>query len=276
MAQAVGRYRERPVSGPLGEHFTCCWIHKMPRTGSATIVVVPDGHIDLIWADGALRVAGPDQVFQVETLEPGTTIVGYRFQPGRAASWLGLPMSEIVDSRPRLAEIWGREAEHVTDQLGMAEGISNRFVILEAALAKRAATVPLSDTRMQAVHALLATAAGRDEPIVPWLMAELGMSERTLRRHCHEFIGYGPKTLDRNLRFQRFLQLLRICRNCSIAQLAIAAGYADQAHLSRECRRLAGSTPSQIASMFSHTVLPGVEIGIPGKPAVPAGSEGRG
>ncbi len=35
----------------------------------------------------------------------------------------------------------------------------------------------------------------------------LGVSERQLRRRFEDAVGYGPKTLARVLRFQRFLAL---------------------------------------------------------------------
>jgi AraC-like DNA-binding protein len=73
------------------------------------------------------------------------------------------------------------------------------------------------------------------------------MSERHLRRRCEVAVGYGPKTLDRVLRFQRFRRL-REHRVASLAQLAFESGYADQAHLTREYRRLAGTTPGRAAA----------------------------
>ena len=85
-----------------------------------------------------------------------------------------------------------------------------------------------------------------------WLAGELALSERTLRRRFDAAFGYGPKKLDRILRFQRFLKLLRGARNGSTADLAIEAGYADQAHLGRESRRLAVTTPQQIASLLAN------------------------
>lgn len=76
-------------------------------------------------------------------------------------------------------------------------------------------------------------------------MRALGMSERTLRRRFDESFGYGPKTLDRILRCQRFLWLANRSAG-STAILAAEAGYSDQAHLIRECRRLTGSTPQRM------------------------------
>ena len=35
--------------------------------------------------------------------------------------------------------------------------------------------------------------------------AEVGLSLRQLRRRCHDVVGYGPKTLQRVLRFRRFV-----------------------------------------------------------------------
>src|SRR3546814_8539109 len=71
----------------------------------------------------------------------------------------------------------------------------------------------------------------------------LDMSERSLRRRCREAFGYGPKTLDRVLRFQRFLALARAPGERRLAGLAQDAGYADQAHITREGRRLSGLSP---------------------------------
>jgi transcriptional regulator GlxA family with amidase domain len=72
--------------------------------------------------------------------------------------------------------------------------------------------------------------------------AALGVSERQLRRRCEEAVGYGPKMLDRVLRLQRFRSLARLTA-APLVELAATAGYADQAHLSREHRQFAGRTP---------------------------------
>ena len=58
-----------------------------------------------------------------------------------------------------------------------------------------------------------------------------------------EGVGYGPKTLQRIFRFQRMVGQL----HAADTGLAGLAGYADQAHLSRESRRLAGLSPGQLA-----------------------------
>jgi len=75
------------------------------------------------------------------------------------------------------------------------------------------------------------------------LAGELGLSERQLRRRCAASAGYGPKTLQRILRFRRFLAL----EGGDLARRALDAGYADQSHLTRECVRLSGRTPAALA-----------------------------
>jgi AraC-like DNA-binding protein len=53
--------------------------------------------------------------------------------------------------------------------------------------------------------------------------------------------------LRRILRFQRFLTAARTSRpGRQLAALAADAGYADQAHLTRESRELSGSTPAAL------------------------------
>ena len=79
------------------------------------------------------------------------------------------------------------------------------------------------------------------------LAAELGLSDRQLRRRAHAAVGYGPKTLHRVLRFRGFLAAAdRDGPGADLARLAFETGYADQAHLSRECGRLAGLAPAAL------------------------------
>jgi len=93
-----------------------------------------------------------------------------------------------------------------------------------------------------AIRPLQRGAAG----VVAVLAAQAGLSERQLHRRCLTAFGYGPKMLDRVLRLQRFLALGRARPAASLAELAAAAGYADQAHLGHECRALGGATPGEL------------------------------
>jgi AraC-like DNA-binding protein len=122
---------------------------------------------------------------------------------------------------------------------------------LENALARRASSVTSGDTDMYAAFELLSIGAPSGKSLIPWLTREFGLSERTLRRRFDAAFGYGPKTLDRILRFQRFLKLVRGFPMATAANLAAEAGYADQAYLVRESRRLAVKTPRTIAGLLS-------------------------
>jgi transcriptional regulator GlxA family with amidase domain len=76
----------------------------------------------------------------------------------------------------------------------------------------------------------------------------IGISERQLRRRFHATVGYSPKTLARILRLQRMLALVARGElpRVGLAGIALAAGYADQAHMTAECTRLAGKPPARL------------------------------
>jgi AraC-like DNA-binding protein len=67
---------------------------------------------------------------------------------------------------------------------------------------------------------------------------EVGWSSRTMQRQCSAVYGYGPATLRRILRFRRAVRLLD--DGLPYIEVAARAGYADQPHLHREVRELAG------------------------------------
>jgi AraC-like DNA-binding protein len=88
----------------------------------------------------------------------------------------------------------------------------------------------------------LATAA----ETVDRMATVLGISERHLRRRFLALVGYNPKTFQRILRFQKLLAIARAHPSTRLDLVALLAGYADQAHMTREVGQFAGVTPSAL------------------------------
>lgn len=245
-ALVTGDYRERPAAPPLRDSFACIWVHRMPEKEAPPVVVTPDATIDLQWIDGTFRVAGPDKGPQIEIVPAGTTVIGFRFRPAAAAAWLGAPATELLDQRLALDSLWGAKARHMAGSVRDNQRLADVIGSLETIVARCAPGRVSADASMRAAYDLIWAGPPAGVPLVPWLGRALAMSERTLRRRFDESFGYGPKTLDRILRHQRFLRLSRLWEGSSTAMLAAEAGYSDQAHLVRESRRLTGSTPFEL------------------------------
>lgn len=246
LSGATGGYKEFRPAAALAPHFQCIWSNTLACDHSAGLAVVPDGCIDLTWIDGELLVAGPDIGVAVSPITPASAVVGMRFRPGAAPNWLGLPMSEIVGGRIALADFWGARAREIAEKMGDAESPAEQMRVLGEALCQIAPNLNRPSPDMGFVfHALRTESGGRGMGVI---LDRLDVSPRTLRRRCHEAFGYGPKTLDRILRFQRFLKLAQHTDQLHLAGLAFEAGYADQAHLTREVRRLSGFSPVMILS----------------------------
>jgi AraC-like DNA-binding protein len=84
---------------------------------------------------------------------------------------------------------------------------------------------------------------GHARATVADVAARTYISERELQRRFVHDVGYAPKTLQRVLRLQRFLEVRSVG---DLAGAAALAGYADQSHLSREARRLTGLTAREL------------------------------
>jgi AraC-like DNA-binding protein len=239
-------YREFDARLDLADLVACSWQRTVPPSGGRSAQrVVPDGCVDLVWRGGVLTIVGPDTSAFMSPLEPGATIVGLRFRPGAAGAALGLPASELRDVRLSLDDVWGRHGAELAERLGSADGAAaQRRVLEEALLARRAR----SDDPDRAVLAA-ARALGLPGSRVRAVSDRLGLSDRQLLRRFRVAVGYGPKMLDRVLRFQRFLAGARAIADGDdvLAGFAFELGYADQAHLTRECVQLSGLTPAALA-----------------------------
>ncbi|MFD5828044.1 helix-turn-helix domain-containing protein [Lentzea sp. NPDC060358] len=209
-------YAERPAPAGLA----CLWTRTVPAP--AVQRVVPDGCTDLMWtpATGALWVAGPDTRAQLASVAPGT-LYGVRLPPGAFPSVFGVPAHAVRDLRVPLSDLV--PAARLTSFSEMVAFCTARVV---------------ADPALTATAALLRT---RDVESAAW---EIGLSSRQLRRRCLDAFGYPPKVLQRVLRFDSALRLA--WTGVPFAAVAAEAGYADQAHLAREVRALAGVSLGQL------------------------------
>lgn len=229
------RYWESSPSAELRGFVSCLWGHgAAPVEGSQ--LVVPDGCVDLIWRAGRVEAVGPDTRAWVSGLDAGAPVFGIRARPGMARLLLGVPAAELQDLRVDATELWGSRGRDLADAV-------DERPELAPALLERFARQRL--TEWEPDPAVAVAVAALDDPRPPSVRAlagRIGVSERQLRRRIADAVGYGPRTLVSVLRFQR---AVRSGGEHSLADLSHRCGYADQAHLTREFRRLSGLTPKR-------------------------------
>jgi AraC-like DNA-binding protein len=198
----------------------CAWVVDGPPE---PVRVLPDGCMDLMRIDGRFMVAGPDTTASVSPRE-GEPFVGLRFHPGVLPRLLGVPASELRNTRVAVTDL--RPVPPRTRSLvELATDLTSD--------GRRPETAPWSLPLLCHVTGSLAAGSA-----VADVAREVGISSRTLQRQCGAVYGYGPATLRRILRFRRAVRLLDA--GLPNAEVAASAGFADQPHLHREVRELAG------------------------------------
>lgn len=247
-------YAEYAPPPDLRAVVACTWVARTGE-GSGPSPIVPDACSDIVVVgDAAPHVAGPATMTQHVLVPAGTTVVGIRFRPGATRAAFGCDASELRDADPELAAVCGSAARVLTDSLSRAHDADDPPDALRSALEvwARARIVPRVDRDAHALRAARRLVIDRSAT-VRGVARDFGWSERRLHREITATCGYGPKTLQRIVRLQRALRASRAgvaTRPPSLAptlsRLALDAGYADQAHMTREFRDLTGFTPRQL------------------------------
>lgn len=237
-------YDERPPLPSLTGLIRTVWVQ---RTGSRPALQrhLPTGGMELRWPIGSTpSVLGPLTRAREEVLPRGSTVVGARFWPGAATPLLGVPADDLVDQVVPLEAVSIGFA-NLGSRLSETPGPDLALRLLQLHVVESLLRLSLPDP--------VVTAAARR--LMPWqpsnlgqLTEDLSMSRSQLRRRFKASIGLGPKTLQRTLRLQGYLALAQaaVDPSCRVADLAADVGYADQAHLGRECLRLTGQTPREL------------------------------
>jgi AraC-like DNA-binding protein len=241
-------YREHRPRAELLGCVDAFWTRDLDDAGDTSRRVVPDGCADVLIdlsepGDVRAFVVGPMTRPIVVELEARSRVVAVRFRPGAARAFAGVPLSELVDARVELADL-RRDADELEDSIAAARDAREALRPLERFLMRIVARGPATSAFVDAAIEQLARASNPHS--VARLADELGCTRQHLTREFREHVGLGPKMLARVLRMQRATALLRERDSARLADVALDAGYCDQAHFSGEFRALCGVAPSQV------------------------------
>jgi AraC-like DNA-binding protein len=247
-------YREHAPPPALAGLVECIWTITTPRALEEPIRkrVLPDGCSDIIFdfGDGAVASPGGSGGYVVGAMSTALVVelvgrvdlIGVRFRPGGGTPVLGVPAAELSGRRVALPDIAPRLG-HVAARMAACAPPRRAAVLAELVdrLRSRTGGATAPDPRVGRAVRLL----DRVGVSVAGVAAEVGLSPRQLERLFAHEVGATPSQARSVNRFRAAVRLLGEERAPSLASVAHMAGYFDQAHLSRDFRRLAGVTPGE-------------------------------
>jgi AraC-like DNA-binding protein len=242
----------------------------------ATELMVNFGPTQKVWAYGdrtadddfgRFWLAGVQDQPLVIGSPAGCDHFGVRFRPGGAHRFFGLPMDELTDQVVDLDLVVGRAA---------SQQLRDRLLALPSHRARAREAEAWLLERRYAVHPYYATVRraldlvhGSDFRMgVGEICARLGLSNRHLIQQFREVVGLTPKTMSRVARFHAVVAAVAGVppSRVSWSRLSARFGYADQSHLVREFRSLAGVTPGAFLARrtedFQHVAVDGAPAAV--------------
>ena len=242
--RSLSEYREYSAPAALADRFLCSWTQTVIGSqGDYQQRVLPDACIDIVLInDEAPMVVGPWIVPLVARLPVGSSVTGARLHPGRASCLLGIPASELLNQTVPIADVKGAvQSMRLEKVMEQRNATARRSALSQVLLASTGHSAASDCGVLAGIQWLSRRPHGRIEELSRWI----GISERQLHRRFSAAIGYGPKMFQSVLRFQRLLKIARETgHERSLADLAASAGYADQAHMTRDVHRLADVRPT--------------------------------
>lgn len=263
-----------PVLRPWVSQF---WVSHSPADARAMReYVLPTGQMHLV-----VRLSGPAlRVFDGRAPGGATTVfrgpvvggardhayakertgavssVGAVLRPGAAQALFGVSAAELAGRHTLLADLSGADAaDALQAQLADARDAQQRIDRLVRWLMRRVVDAPPLPASLQ--HALDALARPAR---VAAVVREGGLSHRGFIAQFRQATGLGPKRYARLMRFGQLLAELRSRPGLALGELALHHGYSDQAHMTREFRAIAGTSPShyrvQATAHAHHLILP--------------------
>lgn len=168
------------------------------------------------------------------------------FQPTGLHRLFDLPMPALVDQGVELASLIGARARSLHEAVLRESHFAARIMPAEEWLLARLESAR-AETAIDLAARLLLRSAGTVR--VSDLRVRSGLSSRQFERRFVQSVGLPPKLYGRTARLARALKEKALRPELGWSAVAALTGYADQAHLVRECSALAGAPPARFVAL---------------------------
>lgn len=241
----------RAPRGPLRAFVEELWIGSSREPVREYVVPTGTLHVALRLAGPPVRVdgtdlghaviGGPRSRYWTREVTAASLTVGAQLVPGAAYPLLGVPARVLAERHVALDSVWS-DAGEIIERVREAATADAALDVFEAALARRLGLVSACEIEVLVAYAARALEDGAS---VSEIVAASGFSHRHVTRVFHEHVGLTPK---RYARVRRVVGAVdgTLRQGGVLAQVAARAGFADQAHLTREMRAIAGVTPREL------------------------------
>jgi len=239
-------YSEWAPPPDLAPFVQCCWSAEYDVDGPGH-TVLPDGCIDVLFTRGetcGAIVAGAMTV-PLHVRATGMNVLAVRFRPGCARPFLRDDAVRFTDEVVALADV-RRDGAAFAERLQNMPHAERRDEIAAYLRTAYAGAVVPGAVRRAIGRFASSTIVDAD------VCDALGVTRQTLARSFRAHVGLTPKTYARVMRMQRAVTALRGAA-FALADVALACGYSDEAHLANEFRRLTGTTPNGFRAVRSAT-----------------------
>ena len=192
---------------------------------------MPDGCTDILIAPArrSIRVVGVMSRALI-VADDVPELLGIRLQPWAARAFLGVSADQLRDREVALGDVNSMLASAFL----RIDSLPTMIETLGGSVWRRwLSNVP--DDRVTRVTGAICVSSAL---CVKELARSVSLSERQLHRLFVSHVGLGPKTFARVMRLQDAVQGVQ--SGARLSDVALAAGYADQAHFCRDIRALTG------------------------------------
>ncbi len=175
--------------------------------------------------------------------------MGVKFKPGGLHAFYDNSVHELTDTFVPATYLFPNIDTPFNDNILSLDNEKMVRLLEELLQSKK----PRIDKNLELITNILEYLAATDQPSLPVVAKQFGLSERRLQEIFREYVGVGIKWIVLRARLIKAAELAATLKNPNWTTIAHDLGYGDQPHLINDFKRIIGKTPAQYAAEINRS-----------------------